>query len=488
MQGSIATESLKVLFLSSEVAPFAKIGGLGDVGGSLPKSLRKMGHDVRVVMPAYRSIEEAARSGHQNFHQWWGGFLVHTGDGAHPAGVLESNLPGSDVPVYFIAEWNLFDRQDIYGYWDDPYRFAFFSRAALDLVRELDWRPDIVHANDWHTAPAVTWLATTGQAEDYFRGIPSLFTIHNLSHQGRGGWDALKYLGVVTHGLVEEGYGEVNFMARGIYHATLVNTVSPTYAKEIMTEEGGAGLDGILRYRGPDVRGILNGLDFDLWDPAADDRLESPFGIDILDGRKVNRSALQARASLPQREDVPLLTMVSRLDRQKGLDITGHVLSSLLSGVAGEVQIVVLGTGASEYEQMLSHLAYQFNDKMAAILDYNPGLAALLYGGSDMFLMPSLFEPCGLGQMLAMRYGSVPIVRSTGGLVDTVEDGKTGFSFGDFNTEAFLGAVERAIYVFNTDKQRWIEIQVDGMRSDNSWAHSAKGYVKLYEEAIAKMG
>ncbi|MFN2187366.1 MAG: glycogen synthase [Candidatus Promineifilaceae bacterium] len=479
---------MRILFISSEIAPFAKIGGLGDVGGSLPKALKKMGHDVRVVMPAYRVIEESVRSGQDDIRPLPGQLLVPMGSGIYPAGIFESTLPGSDVPVYFIAEWNMFDRDAVYGYWDDPHRFTFFSRASLELARALDWRPDILHANDWHTGPAVTWLATTGQAEDYYRGIPSVFTIHNLAHQGISGWDILDYLGVITHGLVEERYGEVNFMARGIYHATLVNTVSPTYAKEIMTEEGGAGLERILRYRGEDVRGILNGLDYQSWNPADDPRIAAAYSGDDMEGRLLNRRALQARANLPQRDDIPLLGMVTRLDWQKGLDITGHAFHLLLNGIAGEVQIVVLGTGVAHYEQMIAHLAHYHSSKMAGILDYDPELAALIYAGSDMFLMPSLFEPCGLGQLIAMKYGSVPVVRKTGGLADTVEDGETGFSFSEYTSGAFLNAIERAIYTYNTDEKSWRIIQQNGMKSDFSWDRSANGYVKLYQEAVARMG
>ena len=228
-------QSLQILCLSAEVDPFAKKGGLADVAGSLPKALRALGHDARVVMPAYQNVEESVRTGRNGLTAAPIQLNVPMGTGPLPAGVFEGVLPGSDAPIYFIAEWNLFNRPEVYGYWDDPYRFAFFSRAALDLTLALDWRPDIVHAHDWHAAPAVTWLATAGQADDRYRGIPSLFTIHNLAHQGNASWDVLNDLGVITHGLAEEKYGEVNFMARGIYHATLVNTVSPTYAREIMT-------------------------------------------------------------------------------------------------------------------------------------------------------------------------------------------------------------------------------------------------------------
>jgi len=481
------SDSLKILFVSAEVAPFAKRGGLGDVAGSLPKALKELGHDVRVVMPAYQEIEASIESGRFDLQISPGQLLVTMGGGVFPAGVFEGTLPGSEVPVYFIAEWNLFDRPEIYGYDDDPYRFAFFSRAALDLVKAIGWQPDILHAHDWHTAPAVTWLATAGQADDWYRGIPSLFTIHNLAHQGRSSWDILDTLGIWTHSLVEEAYGEVNFMARAIYHATLINTVSPTYASEIMTPDGGADLDGILGYRADDVHGILNGLDTDVWNPNTDPRLASHFNADNLTARLQNRRALQARANLPQIDDVPIVAMISRLDWQKGLDITGHVAHLLMNSYAGDAQFVVLGSGSYEYEQMFAQLADYHRDKMTVFLDYMPDLAPLIYGGSDMFLMPSRFEPCGLGQLIAMRYGSVPVVRSTGGLADTVQDGITGFTFLDYSAGAFWEALGRAIYTYNNDKDSWRNIQKVGMQTDFSWQRSAYGYQQLYEWAIAKM-
>lgn len=477
-------ESLNVLFLSAEVAPFAKTGGLGDIGGSLPKALHQLGHDVRVVMPAYQNIE----AGYPGVSQTGIVLQVPTGAGVLTAGVFEGRLPDSDVPVYFIAEWNLFNRPNIYGYWDDPYRFAFFSRAAFELAYALNWRPHIVHAHDWHSAPAVTWLATAGQSDPRFRGIPSIFTIHNMAHQGRTSWNIFNYLQLYTHGLAEEPYGEVNFMARGIYHATLVNTVSPTYAREIMTESGGAGLDSLLRNRHFDLHGILNGLDYEEWNPAADPRLPHHFDIDSLDQRIHNRRELQARVGLPQRDDIPLVAIVSRLDFQKGLDLVGHVVHLLLNGYAGEAQFVVLGTGAAHYENMFAQLASYHRDKMTAILSYNANLAPLIYAGSDMFLMPSLFEPCGLGQMIAMRHGSVPVVRLTGGLADTVQDGITGFTFYDYSASAFWDALQRAIYIYNVDKESWRHVQENGMKSDFSWQRSAQGYQQLYQWAIARMG
>ncbi|MCC7359858.1 MAG: glycogen synthase [Anaerolineales bacterium] len=478
---------LKILFLSAEVVPFAKSGGLGDVGGALPKFLRALGHDVRVVLPAYRAIETDFYAGRGGYTARTEGLLVPVRGQGRPAGVLEGRLPGTDVPVYFIAERNLFDRPELYGYDDDVYRFAFYSRAALVLAEALDWRPDLIHAHDWHSAPAITWLATAGQASGFWRGVASLFTIHNLAHQGRAGWDLFSYLGLTTHGLAEEGYGAVNLMARGIYHATLVSTVSPTYAREIMTPAGGAGLDGLLRHRAYDVHGILNGLDYGVWNPATDRRLAARFDAARLEERAGNKRALQERAGLPARPSVPLVAMVSRLDWQKGLDLLGHVVHLLLNGGAGEAQFVVLGSGAAEYEGMLAQLAGYHRDRMAAFLTYDADLAQLIYGGSDLFLMPSRFEPCGLGQLIAMRYGSAPVVRATGGLVDTVQDGVSGFSFADYTTGAFWDALQRAIYVYNVDRPRWQGIQRTGMTADYSWGRAAQSYQQVYAWALARM-
>ncbi|MCA9923827.1 MAG: glycogen synthase [Anaerolineales bacterium] len=475
-------KNLKILYLSAEVAPFAKTGGLGDVGGSLPKALYEMGHDVRVAMPAYQNIE----NGYPGIEPLPDSIKVPMGIGTLEAGVFQGTLPDSSVPIYFIAEGNLFNRDNIYGYWDDPYRFAFYSRAALELIPFLDWKPDIVHAHDWHTAPALLYLATAGQGVEAFKGISTVFTIHNLAIQGNTNWDITNYLGVITHSLAEEPYGEINFMARGIYHATMVNTVSPTYANEIMTYEGGAGLDGILSHRHFDVHGILNGIDYQEWNPAGDPHLAAPFDISNIDNRIHNRRALQARANLPQRDNIPLVAMISRLTWQKGLDITGHAIHMLMNGLSGDAQFVVLGTGDHHYENMFAQLAAYHSDKMTAFLDYNASLAPLIYAGSDIFLMPSLFEPCGLGQLIAMRYGSVPVVRATGGLADTVQEEHTGFTFQDYSVDSFWKAIQKAIYIYNVDRPRWQTIQKNGMTADFSWTQSAKGYEQLYQWAIAR--
>ncbi|MCB9134231.1 MAG: glycogen synthase [Anaerolineales bacterium] len=479
---------MNILSISAEVAPFAKTGGLADVCGALPKYIRNLGHDVRVVMPAYQKIEhEYHTTNKYNLESLPGQLWVPTGSGVYPAGVFRGNLPGTDVPAYFIAEWNMFGRSQIYGYSDDAYRFAFFCKAVIELLRALDWRPDIVHAHDWHAAPIITWLATAGTVDQWFRNIPTVFTIHNLAHQGRTNWKIFDYMQLQTFSLAEEGYEEVNFMARGIQHATMINTVSPTYAREIMTPEYGANLDKLLHSRAFDVHGILNGIDTDVWNPATDPYIAHKFDVDTLGDKVFNKRELQARAGLPQRDDIPLIAMVSRLDFQKGLDLTGHAIHNLLNNYGGgEAQFIVLGTGADEYEQMFIRLADYHKDKMRAYMTYDAMLSQLIYAGADMFLMPSRFEPCGLGQMIAMRYGTVPVVRATGGLADTVHDGYTGFTFYDYNSDALWDALYRAVQAYHYDPPRWRNIQQNAMRLDLSWEKSAERYAEIYAWAQAR--
>jgi starch synthase len=476
---------MRILVLAAEAAPFAKTGGLADVAGSLPKALAALGHDVRVVMPAYAAIEHGLIDGRWNLAVDPTLLRVPIGGGLIPAGVLRTTLPGSDVPVFFIGERHLFHRPEIYGYPDDAYRFAFFSRAALDLViGAWNWRPDVISVHDWHATPAIAWLAAEGLRDERYQGLPTVLTIHNLAHQGRSSREVLAYLGIDPTRLIEEGPDEVNFMARGILHATMITTVSPTYAREILTPEYGERLDALLRYRHFDVHGILNGLDYEVWDPSADRHLAQPFDTASLDGRAANKRALQQRLGLPE-ADVPLVAMVTRLDAQKGLDITGHVAHLLLNGAGGEAQFVVLGSGAREYEDMFRHLASYHRDKMAAVLRYDAALAPLIYAGSDIFLMPSRFEPCGLGQMIAMRYGSVPVVRATGGLVDTVREGHSGFLFADYTVDAFWAALNRALEAYR-DADRWRALQSGGMAADFTWTTSARGYHQVFEWAISR--
>ena len=478
---------MRILLIASEVAPFAKTGGLADVTGSLPKALAALGHDVRVVMPAYPSIEAAARTGQFGIVPAPEHLRVPVGGRLVDAGVFHTTLPGSRVPIDFIAERHLFDRPALYGYDDDGYRFAFFCRAALDLhVAARGWRPDVVHAHDWHAAPAIAWLATVGRLDDRYRAMPTVLTIHNLMHQGRTSRQVLDYLGITGDPMFEEGRNEANLMARGILHATMVNTVSPTYAREIMTPEFGERLDGLLRYRHFDVHGILNGLDYEVWDPSTDGHLPATFDASTIDRKTVNKRALQERLGLPV-SDAPLVSMVTRLDAQKGLDITGHVIHLLLNSAAGDAQFVVLGSGAAEFESMFRQLAGYHRQKMAAVLRYDSELAPLIYAGSDLFLMPSRFEPCGLGQMIAMRYGALPVVRATGGLADTVHDGQTGFTFEPYTADAFWDALRRGLENCHAGGEAWRTLVATAMRADFSWAQSARGYERLFEWAAARV-
>ncbi|MFT7584770.1 MAG: starch synthase [Cellvibrionaceae bacterium] len=473
---------MKILFISAEVYPFAKRGGLADVVGSLPKELEKMGHEVRIVMPAYGMIEQGYADGSLDIRPMALELNVQVEGKFIETGVFIGELPGTKIEVYFIANEMLLGRDEIYGYDDDAYRFAFFSKASLQfMVESLVWQPDVLHAHDWHIAPAVTWLATAGQADPRYKDIKSLFTIHNLAHHGKASWHIFSYLQLHSHSLTEEAYDEVNFMARGIFHATKINTVSPTYADEIMTQAGGTGLDGLLRYRKSDVSGILNGLDTVVWNPAKDQNLVARYSAGKLHPRKKNKAKLQEMLGLEVNPDIPLMAMISRLDYQKGLDLMGEVVYRLLEGECGPVQIVLLGSGQPEYEEMFRQFAQSYPDNMAAVFAYRADLAPLIYAGSDMFLMPSLFEPCGLGQLISMRYGSIPVVRATGGLADTVTDEETGFVFDDYATDSFWRAVQRATYTFNLDKAKWTKMQKNGMRQDFSWVSSAMQYVALYE-------
>lgn len=475
---------MRILFLSAEVNPFAKVGGLGDVVGSLPRALHALGHDVRIVTPAYRATEEALRRGTGIRALSPIRVPVRSAGGwqAVEAGALEGRLPGSEVPVYFLAHRPLYDRERVYGYEDDAYRFAFLGRGAFELLESVGWRPELLHAHDWHAAPAVTWLALAGDPR--FAGVPSVFSIHNLAHQGHAPRDVLSSLGIEAVRLPEESPGEVNLMARGIHHCAALSTVSPTYAREILHAAEGAGLHGLLRRRAGDLTGIVNGLDTVEWNPARDRRLPRPFDASTLDDRAGNKRALQIRSGLPPRERTPLFAMVSRLDRQKGLDITGHALHLLLNGETA-AQIVVLGSGASEYCDMLRAIGDYHPHKMAVFLDvFDNELAHLIYGGADALLMPSLFEPCGLSQLIAMRYGCLPVVRATGGLADTVMDGITGFAFEEYSSAAFSSALARALSVYCDDPAAWRRLQQRGMAVDSSWERSARQYVDLYQGVL----
>jgi len=479
--------SLSVLFLAAEVAPFAKAGGLADVAGSLPKAIRALGHDIRVAMPAYGWIDRQ-RLGIRSL---LAPFPVPMGRRRASATVSYGTL-GEDVPVYFVESSRYFHRENIYGYEDDAERFIFLSRAALETCRRLGWQPQVIHCHDWHTAIVPNWLHTIYAEDPLFAGTASVYTIHNLQYQGVFGTQVLEIAGLEEYGLIvhpdvaPELSETVNLMARGILFADVINTVSPTYARQILTPEYGEGLDPLLRERRDALYGILNGIDIEVWNPATDEHVAHNYDAQTIERRSDNKQVLQATCKLPQDARIPLIGMISRLVDQKGLDLLEETLESILS--LG-VQLIVLGTGDPRYQEMLRRAAARYPRQVAVSLTFNPPLASKIYAGSDMFLMPSRFEPCGLGQMIAMRYGSVPIVRATGGLVDTVHDFNpqtgegNGFTFEAYDSRALFAAVVRAVETYK-HPDIWRRLQLRGMQTDFSWDRSAREYVKLYVRAL----
>ncbi|MBN1179237.1 MAG: glycogen synthase [Anaerolineae bacterium] len=476
-------QGLKVLFLSAEAVPFAKVGGLADVAGALPKALRELGHDVRLMMPRYGSI----RSQQFHFQKVNKPLSVPIGPDNETAHLVYTEEAG--FPAYLIWDEKFFSpRERIYGFDDDPQRFAFFSRAVIAALPVLDWVPDVIHANDWHTAAVPTWLAYEGRFLPEYRHIASLFTVHNLAYQGIAGRLILTFarMEYVRH-LEVEPPGQVNWMAQGIASADVINTVSPQYAEDIVETGAGTGLEPLLRERKERLVGLLNGVDYDLWNPQTDEHIRQKFDLSNPKMRAVNKAALQQEARLPVRSDVPLVGLVGRLDYVKGSDILYPVLEALLTH--NDVQVVLLGAGQTEYQGGLEALQERFPDRMRAFLKHDDPLARRIYAGSDVFLMPSRFEPCGTGQMIAMRYGAVPVVHKTGGLANTVvdyhrrADKATGFVFETFTPEACLDALTHALRVFR-DPETWAALQMRGMKADFSWKASARQYADLYRRAI----
>jgi starch synthase len=476
---------MKILYLAAECAPFYKVGGLADVAGSLPRALRDLGHDVRVALPRYKSIDGAkhglARSGSS--------FTAYAGSEERRTEMLRSDASG--VPTYFVWDERYFNRSTVYGQPDEVMAFVFFVRAVIEYLRLDEWLPDVIHANDWHTALAPVWLDVQGRRDPRFARVASAFTIHNLAYQGVTGDAIWTFAGLpARHShLAAEQPGTINWMARGIAHADAVNAVSARYAREIMRAKHGAGLDALLRERKSRVSGILNGIDTQVWDPAGDAALPARFDADSLDRRVRNKRALQRAVGLP-RGDAPLIGMVTRLVEQKGFDILLRAAEDLLGR---DVQIALLGAGEPRYEDALRAMMQRHPKRLALATRFDEELAHLIYGGSDMFLMPSRYEPAGLGQMIAMRYGSVPIVRATGGLADTVRDatrhraGGTGFTFAAYSAPSLLNAIDRALKAYRSTRV-WRAIQTRAMSVDFSWARSARQYERLYGKALRLHG
>jgi starch synthase len=477
---------LRILFVSAEVVPFAKVGGLADVAGALPKALHRLGHDVRVAMPRYGRIDP------DRF-----GLKTVLPDLAVPMDTITEHVAiqetriASEVPIYMVDSPRYFNRENIYGYNDDGERFILFCRATLEMLKVFNWAPDIIHCNDWHTAIIPNWLATIYRQEPLFRETATVYTIHNLAYQGIFGYRILEIAGVAEQGFLYPAIAElanvVDLMGRGILFADAITTVSPRYAQEILTPEYGERLDHLLRERQDRLFGILNGIDVDEFNPATDRYIHTQFDVESLDKRVENKLALQEQMHLVVNPAIPLVGMISRLTDQKGFDLLASILQPL---VEQDIQFVLLGTGDQHYHEIFQNFAARYPRQASVSLTFNAELAQRIYAGCDIFLMPSRFEPCGLGQMIAMRYGAIPVVRSTGGLADTVHeydpatDSGEGFAFTRYDPWALFAAVVRALEVYRF-KDVWRRLMEHDMLLDHSWTASAEQYVAVYHKALA---
>ncbi len=475
---------MKILFAASEANPFIKTGGLGDVMGALPVSLKELGADVRVIIPKYRDINEEIKSKLKYIKN----FTVKVGWRNQYCGVFEYDYEG--VKFYLIDNEYYFKRGGLYGYYDDGEKFAFFSRAVLEFLKHTDWTPDIVHCNDWQTAMVPVLHKLEYICDEKFKNMKTILSIHNLFFKGMYSPEVLPELFGYDYepyfnGSLEHN-GAVSFLKGGINYADRVTTVSKSYAEEIKTPEYGEQLDGLLRYRGDFLEGIVNGIDYKEYDPENDKYIKYNYNLKSISKKARNKEELQKELNLPVNKKVPMIGMVSRLTHQKGCDLITRMLDELLKD---DVQVVILGTGDYMYEESFKSFASRYPDKFSANIKFSNELAHKIYAASDMFLMPSLFEPCGLGQLIALRYGTVPIVRETGGLKDTVtpynefDETGNGFGFMNYSSEELLNITRYALSIFK-DKSKWKNIVKHAIESDNSWEKSAKEYIRLYDELI----
>ncbi len=481
---------LKILFVAAEMSPLLSTGGLAEVAAAQPRFLRALGHDVRVAMPCYRSVPAEHRG--EEYCLCEAKFGAEKAYGAF----RKSVAPDSDVPLYLVEHAGYFGREKPYGvgayeFDDNAERFCFFSHALLHGVAQTGWTPDVVHCHDWHTAAIPTLLKTRLAKHPVWGGMPCVYTIHNLAFQGRYKAEHFASTGLDPW-LLSPDYleyeGDMNLMKGAIQFATKVNTVSPRYAQEIRTLEYGNGLDGVLRERGSDLSGILNGVDYDVWNPQKDRYTAADYSAKDLSGKALCKAALQETFGLPK-SDVPLFGMVSRLFWQKGVDLLAHAIDALAEM---DLQIAVLGTGDPEIERRLSEATARHPEKVGVALKFDAPLSHQIEAGADFFLMPSRYEPCGLGQMYSMAYGTIPVVRRTGGLADTVHDlnpvherreTATGISFPPFTEPALIRSVERATALYE-DKASLNRLRLRCMTQDFSWNRSAEAYVALYREAV----
>ena len=485
---SDATPSkLHIAFASAEAAPFVKTGGLGDVAGSLPHALKAAGADVVVFVPKYDTIAQEYKDRMEHLCD----FYVPLGWRNEYCGLERLNHEGVDY--LFVDNERYFSRGYPYGFFDDGERFAYFSKAIVEALQYLphtldNFTCDVLHCNDWHTAMAPVFLREFYQALPLYQNVKTVFSIHNIAFQGQYSAKVLNDILGLAHIPAAAfqltcGPDAINYMQGALNYTDAITTVSPTYAEEIKTPDFGEHLDGILRRRAPILQGIVNGIDTNGFDPATDPRIAQNFTVEDRSGKAVCKARLQEELGLEVRDDRPLMVMVTRLTRQKGMDLVTYALDRILSG---GVQVAVLGTGDTEYENALRYFEGKYPGTMAARIQFDPALSQRMYAGADLFLMPSLFEPCGLSQMIAMRYGTLPIVRETGGLKDTVipyncyTGEGTGFSFAHFNGDEMADAVFRAARLFWDDRAAFNGLVENAMKADFSWKRSADAYIALY--------
>ncbi len=484
---------LKILLVSSEVVPFAKTGGLADVAGALPVALEKLGHEVCVAMPKYGTIDAAK----WNFSGEIMAFDVTLGNDSKTAIIRKGNLPDSNVTIYFIQNDEYFNRKELYGesgqdYEDNAQRFAFFSMAVLTMLKNLNWQPDIIQCNDWQTALIPTYLKTVLNADDFFNKIKTLYTIHNLAYQGSFSKYKIFVIGLnwdYFNSNSVEFYDNINFMKAGLIYSDKLSTVSEGYSQEIQTSEFGCGLEGVLKFRRNDLYGIINGIDYNVWNPETDEYIIKNFSVKNTTGKTACKKDLQKICNLPVGAAVPLIGIISRLADQKGFDLIAEVIDQIM---ALDLQIVLLGTGDPKYHSLFNEIGAKYPKKIGVNLKFDNKLAHQIEAGSDMFLMPSRYEPCGLNQLYSLKYGTVPIVRNTGGLADSIVDytpaankkgDATGFKFHNYKSDELLEVIKRALAAYKA-KPQWYKLRKNCMLKDFSWNASAKKYESLFLKMI----
>lgn len=476
---------MNVLYVTAEATPFVKTGGLADVAGSLPISIKNLGHDIRVVLPLHSTIKSEYKDKMKKIHEYY----VDLNWRRQYVGVMELKLNG--VVFYFLDNEYYFKRNHLYGEFDDGERYAYFSKAATILPKEIKFKPDVIHSNDWHSALVNLFIHEFKKGDKYYSDIKKIFTIHNLKYQGVFSPYLLGAIMGVSEDYFSEDsikfYKNINYMKAGIVYSDIVTTVSKSYADEIKHEFFGEGLEGTLSYHNEKLSGIVNGIDYNIFNPKKDIKIEYNYDSMTINDKYKNKRYLQKMYDLPQDKEIPVLSIVSRLVDMKGLDLIAHILDELLQE---DIQLIVLGTGDKKYEDLFKQFQFKYPSKLSANIYFSESEAHKIYAGSDIFLMPSMIEPCGLSQLMALRYGTIPVVREVGGLKDTVipfnkyTNEGNGFSFRNYNAHELLFKIKDALYIYGKDKKTWKNIMLQAMNSDNSWQNSSKEYIKLYKKSL----